>query len=156
MAKKRGAPSSFTQEKADEICRRIANGESLRSVCRDPKMPSPETARKWLRDRKEFLAQYALAREEQADAIFEEMFEIADDGTNDWMERKRQDGSTEEVLNNEHVQRSKLRIDTRKWALARMSPRKYGDRLNLEHEGGVNVIVTTGVPERDTDGSEGN
>jgi hypothetical protein len=151
-----GRPSSFTQAKADEICRRIAAGESLRSVCRDPKMPTPETVRVWLQSRKEFLSQYAHAREEQADAIFEEMFEIADDGSNDWMERQKQDGSTEEVLNHEHVQRSKLRIDTRKWALARMAPRKYGDKLSLEHEGNVSFMVTTGVPERDRDGSEGN
>lgn len=69
--------------------------------------------------------------------MFEDMFDIADDGTNDWVKR---DGA--DVLNSEHVQRSRLRIDTRKWALARMSPRKYGDKIGVEHSGGVNITIT--------------
>jgi hypothetical protein len=62
------------------------------------------------------------------DAIAEEALEIADDGSNDWMERRRKDGSTEEVVNSEHVQRSKLRIETRLKLLAKWSPKRYGDK----------------------------
>ena len=104
-------------------------------------MPSAEIVRLWLIDGKhqDFFGQYAQAREIQADHYFEEMFEIADDGSNDWMERRRRGGTSELVLNDEHVQRSRLRVDTRKWALARMSPKKYGDRMEHEHHGDLHV-----------------
>ena len=78
--------------------------------------------------------QYAKARELQADTIFDEMFDIADDGSNDWMLKKSGDDEIE-VLNHEHVQRSRLRIDTRKWALARMAPKKYGEKLETTLKG---------------------
>ena len=78
--------------------------------------------------------QYAQAREFQADTIFDEMFDIADDASNDWMLRKQGEDDIE-VINHEHVQRSKLRIDTRKWALARMAPKKYGEKIETTLKG---------------------
>ena len=72
----------------------------------------------------------------QADHFADEIIEIADDASNDWMERERKDGSTEAVLNYEHVQRSRLRIDARKWLMARMAPKKYGDKIT--HTGDEN------------------
>jgi hypothetical protein len=78
---------------------------------------------------------YRAAREAQADYIFEEVLEIADDGRNDWMERQREDGGTVMVLNKEHVNRSRLRIDARKWVLARMNAKKYGERSLTELTG---------------------
>jgi len=92
-------------------------------------MPSdPTTVRMWVIQGKhpEFSAQYAQAREAQADHYFEEIFEISDDGSNDWMERNKFEGDTAVICDHEHVNRSRLRVDTRKWALARMSPKKYG------------------------------
>lgn len=80
-----------------------------------------------------FRQQYARAREAQADALFDEMLDIADDGSNDWMERKRDDGSTDEVLNHEHIQRSRLRIDARKWMAGKLRPKVYGDKAEVEH-----------------------
>jgi len=65
------------------------------------------------------------------DALAEEILEISDDGSNDWMERKRQDGSVETVLNSEHINRSRLRVDSRKWLLSKMAPKKYGDRIEI-------------------------
>ena len=68
--------------------------------------------------------------------MFEEMLEIADDGSNDWMERTGKDGETgDKVVDHEHVSRSKLRVDTRKWMLARMAPKKYGDATNIKLSG---------------------
>ena len=58
------------------------------------------------------------------------MLEIADNSTNDWMERRREDGTVVTVLNGEHVQRSRLRIDTRKWLLAKLQPKKYGKHVS--------------------------
>jgi len=101
-------------------------------------MPSTVTVLAWLSDGKhsQFLSQYTRAREAQADALVEECMEIADDGTNDWMERRSEAEkgagvSTGWTLNGEHVQRSRLRVDTRKWWAARLAPKKYGDKVAL-------------------------
>jgi hypothetical protein len=89
---------------------------------------------RWLAAHKEFRDQYASAREAQADYYAEEIIEIADDGSNDWMERKRGD-ETIEVENHEVIGRSRLRVDTRKWLMARMAPKKYGERVMQEVSG---------------------
>jgi hypothetical protein len=90
---------------------------------------------RWLAENLEgFRDQYARAREAQADAIFDEILEIADDARNDWVDRNT-DGGTIRVFDHEHVQRSRLRLDARKFVLARMAPRKYGDFKRLEHSG---------------------
>lgn len=124
----------FTQAVADEICERLMHGETLRQIVLDDAMPARATVHRWLASMESFRDQYAQAREYQADTIFDEMFDIADDGTNDWMLRKQGEDDIE-VVNHEHIQRSKLRIDTRKWALARMSPKKYGDKVETTLRG---------------------
>ncbi|EPT8939230.1 DNA packaging protein [Cronobacter dublinensis] len=128
--KKTGRPSDYTEELAEIICLRLAEGESLRSVCRDEGMPSKQAVLRWLARKESFRAQYVRAKEEGAEAIAEELFDIADDGSNDWMEKLDKDGEAIGYqLNGEHVQRSKLRIDTRKWYLSKIMPKKYGDRI---------------------------
>lgn len=137
--KTRGRPSAFSKSLADLICARLADGQSLREICRDDEMPAESTVRGWVvADVQGFSAQYARAREAQADHMAEEILEIADDGTNDWMERKastgggRSDaaGEAEEVVpNHEHINRSKLRVDARKWLMSKMAPKKYGDKI---------------------------
>jgi hypothetical protein len=139
-----GRPSDYTPDLAARICARMSEGESMRSICRDPDMPCLASVFLWLSKYPEFSEQYDKAYAERADAMFEEIFEIADDGTNDWMERQNKDGSTFEAFNAEHVQRSRLRVDTRKWALARMSPRKYGEKVTNELTGpnGTDLGIT--------------
>jgi hypothetical protein len=90
---------------------------------------------RWLAEHQEFRDQYARAREAQADYWAEEIVEIADDGTNDYVDRQNKDGSTYETVNSEHINRSRLRVDTRKWLMARMAPKKYGDRITQEVSG---------------------
>lgn len=127
-----GRPTLYTVELADLICERLANGESMRSVCRDESMPAMSSVFKWLREIPQFSQQYAKAKEESADALVEDMLDIADDGTNDWMEKHDKDG--ENIgwqLNGEHIQRSKLRVDVRKWAASKLKAKKYGDKLEL-------------------------
>lgn len=126
--------SDYTQKKADQICAMLADGMSLREVCRSDDMPAESTVRHWaLEDRNGFFAQYTKAREIGYMRMADELLEIADDGTNDWMERKTQDGSTGDVvLNGEHVQRSRLRLDTRKWMLSKVLPKIYGDKVEVE------------------------
>ncbi len=126
MAKRAGAPSRFTQKVADTICERLVEGHSLRRICLSDDMPHAATVCRWLADEKyaAFREQYARAREAQADTLADECLDIADDGTNDWM------AETEggEKYNGDAVQRSKLRIDTRKWMAGKMAPKKYGDK----------------------------
>lgn len=133
-----GDPVPYSEDVADRICDALADARSLRSICCDPDMPSQSTVFRWLADERyaAFRERYARAREAQADALFDEMLDIADDGTNDWMERKREDGTTDEVLNHEHVQRSKLRIEARKWMASKLRPKVYGDKLDLTSSDG--------------------
>lgn len=135
-----GRPSIFTQELADELCAQLAEGRSLRSVCQADHMPSKATVFNWMRTHKGFLDQYTRAKQEAADALFDEIQDIADDGTNDWMEKLDSEGQPIGwQLNGEHVQRSKLRIDARKWMASKMKPKVYGDRQIIDHNIDVNA-----------------
>lgn len=111
-------------------------------VCSDEAMPSKPTVLRWIARHDEFRTQYAKAKLEGAEAIAEELFDIADDGSNDWMERfDKEGGSLGWHLNGEAVQRSRLRIDTRKWYLSKIMPKKYGDRLELEGKLGMPMVI---------------
>lgn len=113
---KTGRPSDYLPEVAADICSLLADGESLRKVCERQGMPGKATVFRWLAQHEEFRDQYAKATETRADAIFEDMFDIADE-------------VSEEAA---AVAKARLRIDTRKWALARMNPKKYGDKVSQE------------------------
>lgn len=132
---KRNSPVWKTQEIVDAICHRICEGESLRSICRDQGMPSIGTVLRWMTEEEKFKDQYALALKIRSDAFFEEIFDIADDSSKDYVERLDGDGSAQMVANAEHIQRSRLRVDTRKWAMGRMNPKKYGDLTRTELTG---------------------
>ena len=129
-----GRPSEYTPETAEVICSQLAHGMSLREICRADGMPDKTTVLRWLSSFPEFRTQYEISRQLQAEHMADEILEIADDGSNDWMERQNSDGTTYEVMNSEHVQRSRLRIDSRKWLLSKMLPKKYGDKLDLSAE----------------------
>lgn len=125
-----GKKFDYDQDLADEICELIIAGETIRDICALEHMPSVKTFFKWLRENEDtFGKQYARAKEEQAEIMVQEMNAIADDARNDWMEKQLQNGGTVEVVNHEHIQRSKLRIDTRKWIASKFRPKKYGDRM---------------------------
>ena len=153
MAKPLGRPSGFTQKIADEICDRIAHGESLRSICRDMHMPETMTVYRWLLKTEkyaDFCYQYARAREVQADYFMDEITDIADDGTNDWEEREGKNGKVFVKLNPEAVQRSKLRIETRCKRAGQMAPKKYNDKTIHEHTGknGEEIVVNVNISEK--------
>lgn len=135
----------YSEEIADKICDALADARSLRSICLEDGMPSQSTVFRWLADERytAFREQYARAREAQADALFDEMLDIADDGTNDWETRERPDGSTYEALNHEHVQRSKLRIEARRWMAGKLRPKVYGDKLDVAHTGSIALNVSS-------------
>ncbi len=135
-----GRPTDYTPELGAEICARISDGDSVRTICKSDDMPAASTIFLWLAAHKDFSEQYTKATGERGEAIYEDTLEIADDARNDWMERQ----STSEkgvgvnngwVLNGEHVQRSRLRVETRKWFLSKLNPKKYGEKITQEQTG---------------------
>lgn len=126
-AKPPGRPSIYSQELANRICDRIADGESMRSICREEGMPDKRTMLRWLNANAEFRTQYAHAREEQADNLVEEILDIADDGWNDTY----LDDEGNKRTDHDVIARSRLRVDARKWIAAKLAPKKYGDKLAI-------------------------
>jgi len=121
----RGRPSVYRDEIATEICDRVAHGETLTAICRSSHMPPRQTVVDWLiQNRQPFSSMYARAKELQIECWADDLLEISDDASNDWMERE---GRVE--LNAEHIQRSRLRTDNRKWLIAKLRPEKYGDSV---------------------------
>lgn len=137
--KKVGRPAeAVPSDLAEEIIEWVSQGQPLREYCRQEGKPPFRTVYNWLDKDKEFLARFAQARDAGEDVIAQECLEIADDGTNDWMEKLDKDGQPiGYVLNGEHVQRSKLRIETRLKLLAKWNPKKYGEKVGIEHSGSV-------------------
>ena len=127
-------PSTFTDELFADILDRIADGESLRAICRSDGMPAARTVLRWIQGNPDLQRAYAIATEVRADMIFDELMEIADDARNDWTEKVGRNGeSLGHVLDAENIRRSALRIEARKWTLARMAPKRYGDRVDVNH-----------------------
>lgn len=118
----------------EEILEYIEAGKSLRSILLSSDMPSSRTFFKWLDEDKDKVKRYARATEIRAENIFEDMLEIADDGTNDYMTITKGDLEYN-VEDKEVTNRSRLRIDVRKWMLSKMQPKKYGDKLDVTSDG---------------------
>jgi hypothetical protein len=128
-----GRPSLYNDELAKKVCALIADGHSLRTIAAMDGLPCKETITNWCLNKPEFLIQYVRAKEEQAEAFAEELLDIADDARNDWMENNAP-GNVGWQANGEHIQRSRLRIDARKWLMGKMKPKKYGDKQHIEVE----------------------
>nr|WP_225669207.1 terminase small subunit protein [Bradyrhizobium hereditatis] len=109
----------------------MAEGESLRTICKAEDMPDKSTVFRWLAEHQDFRDQYARASEARAHALAEEALEIADDGRNDTYT----DEDGHEATNHDVIARSRLRVDTRKWFAARLNPKKYGDKVSSEISG---------------------
>jgi hypothetical protein len=132
-----GRPSAYSAELADAILTELLTGRSLRDVCSDESMPPESTVRLWaLDDREGFATRYSRAREIGYHSMGDEVLEIADDGRNDWVQRRKESGETESVPDHEHIARSRLRFDARRWLLSKCLPKIYGDRLdvNAKHD----------------------
>jgi hypothetical protein len=125
-----GRPSSFTQEIADEICARLAKGEPLASICRDEHMPAVRTISGWKDQSEAFKADFARAREEGFDKIAADCLDIADETAFDTIQ-----GENGDRANTEWISRSKLRIETRLKLLAKWDPKRYGDKVDVNHGG---------------------
>jgi len=138
-----GAPSKYDIEKAKDVCELTAtSSKSLKTICQELDL-KVRTVLDWLAENNsenEFAQMYARAKQEQADFLAEEILDIADDGSNDLMTIVKGDISYEQE-NKEVTSRSKLRVDARKWVASKLKPKKYGDRIDLNHEGGQTIVV---------------
>jgi hypothetical protein len=120
--RKRGRPSVYSQAKADEICARLAGGESLREICRTEGMPEEAVVRGWvIDDREGFSAQYARVRDLGLDCQNDYLLSVAGDKTRDPRCRA-------------------VEVDALKWRLCKMAPKRYGDRQMIEHSGSVDLV----------------
>lgn len=126
-------PSKYSQQLADAICDLLVDGKSLRTICSTAKMPSRSTVIRWLAENEAFRNQYARARELQADTLAEEILDIADKAV--LGERLKTDGKGKvlERQTGDMVERSRLRVDVRKWYAGKLQPKKYGERVALDH-----------------------
>lgn len=140
-----GRPTKYSKKIAQEICNEIATcDKGLFYICsHNPNFPSRETVYKWIRENDEFSHMYKQAKMDQADFMAEQIIEIADNSCNDTLVNR----AGEEIENREWTNRSKLRVETRKWLAARFYPRVYGDRVqndvNAKVEAKVDAKVTT-------------
>ena len=133
----RGRPTKYTAEIADEICRRLADGQTLPRICADPRMPARSTVIQWvIEDREGFSDSYRASRELQRDAWADDMVDISDDGRNDYRMKVTRGGEEIEVFDRDNVERSKVRVSTRQWLMKVGSPQKYGDKIEQTHKGG--------------------
>lgn len=116
---KGGRPSKYTVELAAKIIVRVAEGESMRTICRDEEMPRMSTIFAWLRDNKEFSEQYTRAKQEAADALSEDIQEIG---------KLTLTGLYEPAA-------ARVAIDSYKWIAAKLKPKKYGDKVDITTDG---------------------
>jgi len=137
----------YGPEVREEILNRLASGETLRAICRSDGMPNPARVVQWCDEDEEFAKRYARARSMCLQVHEDELIAIADDSSEDWITRQREDGSEYTVLDQDHVQRARLRIDTRKWLMSKLRPDKYGDRQILAGDKdaplGIEFVVST-------------
>lgn len=135
----------FSIQLADEICERLADGESLRGICLDDHMPNRATVFRWLGEDQAFSDQYARAREDQAESLADEIVRISDEEATMVRADKHntkpddEEGFTEVVFDSTAVARNRLRVDARKWVASKLKPKKYGDRTTTEHTGNLTI-----------------
>lgn len=130
----------YSHQLAAEICRLMADeGLSLRQICARENMPARSSVHKWLNENKDFADQYARARETMLEAMADEILDIADDTSGDTVK----DTYGNERADSEWINRSRLRVDSRKWLLSKLLPKKYGEKLELS--GNRNAPLTVEI-----------
>jgi hypothetical protein len=128
--KKLGRPTVFSKEVCDEICDRLAHGETLRSILADDHLPVRSAVYRWLDENEDFKDQYAQARVKQAD-YYAEMI-------------------VDEAFSSNDAAIGRLRMDALKWASSKLAPKKYGDKVEVEQTGNNSVSLSFSLPSRST------
>lgn len=143
---KGGRPTKYTIALGDEICERLADGESLNAICKDSHMPHRRNVIRWILATEKslydkFRHNYAQARECQYQCMADDILDIADNGTNDYMERTDPENEGYSV-NGENMQRSRLRVDTRKWFMSKVLP-KFKDKQEESNNTDLASIISS-------------
>lgn len=120
-----------------ELMERLAAGETLKAICEsEDKFPSRATVLRWVVGNVGNCSEaYTRAREEGIHAMIDETIEISDDTSRDTVTKTGRDGEEYEEANTEWIQRSRLRVDTRKWLASKIVPKIYGERIQQELSG---------------------
>lgn len=122
----------FSESLADSICAMLAEGKSLRTITKNnPDTPSIATIFNWFKQYPQFLEQYTRAKSEAADAMVDELLDLADN-VDDYSPAA--------------VHKARLQIDTRKWVASKLKPKVYGDKLDVTSDGEKVVPIIAVVP----------
>lgn len=135
-----GRPSNYSHDIAVAVCEHIANGMTLAQISKLPGMPRMHLIFRWLANDQQFRQIYDRAQIERAEKLADEILDIADNGANDWMDNNDPKNPGYK-FNQEHWQRSKLRVETRKWIASKMLPKKYGDHSSFEISGTTRQVT---------------
>jgi hypothetical protein len=113
-----GRPSLYSDDLAEEICDRLADGESLRAICKEPAMPSMTTVLSWAdEDKGGFRGRYACAREAQAEDMDGLILAVAEETAP------------------ENAQAQRVKLEAYRWRASKLAPKRYGDKLDLTSDG---------------------
>jgi hypothetical protein len=143
MAKKTGRPSTYTKEIGDKICDAVVNNKTVIQILTELDIPRT-TFFRWLIDNETFRNQYAQAKDKQTELWEDEIIRVAYDGSEDFGFKESKDESGESakpVYLAEHVNRSRLIVDSLKWLMSKRLPKKYGDKLDIDGKLGGDVRV---------------
>jgi hypothetical protein len=136
-------PTVYSFKLSEGICERITQGQTTSEVTRDPTMPTWGVLARWRREHEDFNRRYTIARQSCCELWADEIIEIADDATNDYVTRVTANGRTMRVFDREAFERSRLRVDSRKWTASKVLRHVYGDKseVELRTPDGINVKV---------------
>jgi terminase small subunit-like protein len=137
-------PTISSPELAESICAQFAEGKTLRSICSG--MPSVWTVIRWRREKPEFAALFSDAQESYEQVLFDEMLVHSGDRKGDWVEKKNGRGDTFIAVDYDHINRSKLEVETRAKILAKLNPQKFGDRQQIDSTVEASVKVEREPP----------
>jgi hypothetical protein len=152
MSMPAGRPSGYNENIAARILAEIATRNvGLKTICDDNKdFPSPSTVYLWLMQHEEFRDKYARAKEDQTQVLEDEMLILADNTKLGEIVTIKGDG-TEEIKRSDMIEHRKLQIETRKWLMGKLKPKKYGDKIQQEVTGkdGGPLQIISSVPRPD-------
>lgn len=123
---------AYSQKEIESIFNDIVkliseDGLSLRKAI-DKNNISTQTFYRWLEEDAIKSKRYARATEIRADRIFDEILDISDSQEGDVYE------DSDGVIRTNHdiINRARLRVDSRKWILSKMNPKKYSDKIQVD------------------------
>lgn len=141
---KRTTKTDSVAQRVEKVIKEIERGESMRRACEKVKIQKSVFMR-WVKEKEDVRDRYARACEERQSILFDEIIEIADnvqEGKTIKETTDSKNGRSREVVIGDMIQHRRLQIEARKWALAKMNPKKYGDKVDLTTDGEKLVNIT--------------